>query len=64
MVSELEKYVYEKYQKFIKNQGVLGVHFKGLSFITLFSYRHGGIRSSQVEIKFGKNSKAKHIHAY
>ena len=63
MVSELEKFLQENYKKFVKNQGVSGALFMRTVFYYFFSF-HGGIRCSQVEIKFGKNSKVKDIHAH
>ena len=61
MVSELEKYevVVEIYETARSFEG----WFIRTAFITFFSCGYGGIPRSHVEIEFGKNSKAKHIHA-
>ena len=50
----------------MKNQWILRIHLKDcfLLLLNFFSCGHGGIRRSHVEIEFGKNFKAKHVHAH
>ena len=62
MASELEKYVQEKYKKFIKSQWGRSI-YRDFLLLLSFSCGHGSIRRSHVKIESWKNSKAKHIHA-
>ena len=60
MFTELEKYVQDEYQKFIKIRGFVGPFIRTITF---FSCGHSSIHCSHVEMEFGKNSKAKIVHA-
>ena len=50
MASELEKYVQEKYKKFIKSQWGRSIYSDFLLLLS-FSCGHGGIRRSHVKIE-------------
>ena len=56
--------MHKKNKELYKKSGGLRGSFDGLVFITVFSCGQGGICRGHVEIDFGKNSKAKHVHLH